>query len=189
MKRASNEQSRENSITIIIVQIIFWVKIFNFEWPLFCNMGKESYVTHGRLLLRFLKIKKKNSETCEDPTPFLIFINFRWITIIFWVPLSSVETLLKYSNLWLAYKASLHNRVTILNRGSMPRKRTGKKVMQIFPTAVCNVTAWRHFELRAHWLMALVGEGGGGRAEGEVCILRSPGIAASPISLLSVGGA
>ena len=29
---------------------------------------------------------------------------------------------------------------------------------------------------------------GGRRAEGEVCILRSPGIAASPISLLSMGG-
>ena len=29
---------------------------------------------------------------------------------------------------------------------------------------------------------------GGGGAEGEVCILRSPGIAASPISLLSMGG-
>ena len=27
-----------------------------------------------------------------------------------------------------------------------------------------------------------------GRAEGEVCILRSPGVAASPISLLSMGG-
>ena len=35
--------------------------------------------------------------------------------------------------------------------------------------------------------MALVGGGGGG-AEGEVCILRSQEIAASPISLLSVGG-
>ena len=28
--------------------------------------------------------------------------------------------------------------------------------MQFFPTAVCNVTAWRHSRLRAHWLMALV---------------------------------
>ena len=56
--------------------------------------------------------------------------------------------------------------------------------MQFFPTAVCNVTAWRHSRLRAHWLMALVeGEG----AEGELCILRSPGIAASSISLLSMG--
>ena len=36
----------------------------------------------------------------------------------------------------------------------------------------------------AHWLMTLVGGG----AEGEVCILHSPGIAASPISLLSMGG-
>ena len=33
--------------------------------------------------------------------------------------------------------------------------------------------------------MALVGEG---KAEGEVCIMRSPGIKASPISLLSMGG-
>ena len=32
-----------------------------------------------------------------------------------------------------------------------------KKVMQIFPTRMCNVTAWRHSRLRAHWLMALVG--------------------------------
>ena len=58
--------------------------------------------------------------------------------------------------------------------------------MQIFPTRMCNVTVQRHSRLRAHWLMALVR---GGEAEGEVCILRSPGIiAASPISLLSIGG-
>ena len=56
--------------------------------------------------------------------------------------------------------------------------------MQFFPTAVCNVTVWRHSRLRAHWLMAL--DGGGLR--GEISILRSPGIAASPISLLSMGG-
>ena len=37
--------------------------------------------------------------------------------------------------------------------------------------------------LETHWLMALIGGGG----EGEVCILRSPGIVASPISLLSIG--
>ena len=30
--------------------------------------------------------------------------------------------------------------------------------------------------------------GGGGAGEGEVCILHSPGTAASPISLLSMGG-
>ena len=58
--------------------------------------------------------------------------------------------------------------------------------MQIFPTRMCNVTAWRHLRLRAYWLMALVG-GGGGAAEGEVS-MRSPGIAASPISLLFMGG-
>ena len=69
----------------------------------------------------------------------------------------------------------------IINRGSMPRKRTGRKW--------CNSSrpqCARHSRLRAHWLMALVGGGGG--AEGEVCILRSPGNAASPISLLSMGG-
>ena len=33
-----------------------------------------------------------------------------------------------------------------------------------------------------------LGGGGGVGADGEVCILRSPGIAASPISLLSMGG-
>ena len=36
--------------------------------------------------------------------------------------------------------------------------------MQIFPTSMCIVTAWRHSILRAHWLIALVGGGG---AEGE----------------------
>ena len=45
--------------------------------------------------------------------------------------------------------------------------------MQIFPTKMCNVTAWRHSILRAHWLMALVA----GSWKGY-----SPGIAASPIS-------
>ena len=33
--------------------------------------------------------------------------------------------------------------------------------MQIFPTRMCNVTAWRHSTLLDHWLMALVGGGGG----------------------------
>ena len=34
--------------------------------------------------------------------------------------------------------------------------------MQFFPTRMCNVTAWRHSRLLAHWLMALVWGGGGG---------------------------
>ena len=34
--------------------------------------------------------------------------------------------------------------------------------MQIFPTRICNVTAWRHTGLRAYWLMTLVAG-----AEGE----------------------
>ena len=37
--------------------------------------------------------------------------------------------------------------------------------MQFFPTAVCNVTAWLHSRLRAHWLMTLVWGWG---SEGEV---------------------
>ena len=41
-----------------------------------------------------------------------------------------------------------------------------KKVMQLFPTALCNVTARRHSRLCAHWLMSLV-RGGGGVAEEE----------------------
>ena len=56
--------------------------------------------------------------------------------------------------------------------------------LTLFPTRMCNVTAWRHTRLRNHWLIALVMAG----AEGEVSILRSPGIAALPISLLSMGG-
>ena len=34
--------------------------------------------------------------------------------------------------------------------------------MQIFPTAVFNVTAWRHTGLLAHWLIAQVAGGWGG---------------------------
>ena len=53
-------------------------------------------------------------------------------------------------------------------------QENGKKVMQFFPTAVCNVTAWRHSRLRAHWLMAQVGGGGGGglREKYVFCVLR-----------------
>ena len=58
------------------------------------------------------------------------------------------------------------HRVLILNRGSMPRKRTGRKWpktgRKIFPTRMGNVTAWRPQRLRAHWLMSLVGGGVGG---------------------------
>ena len=31
--------------------------------------------------------------------------------------------------------------------------------MQFFQTAICDVSAWRHSRLRAHWLMALIGGG------------------------------
>ena len=61
----------------------------------------------------------------------------------------------------------------------MPRKRT-EETDAILP----DQNVQRHSRLRAHCLMALVGGG----AEGGVCILRSLGIAASPISLLSMGG-
>ena len=82
---------------------------------------------------------------------------------------------------------TLMHRVIILNRGNMPRKRTGRKW--------CNssrpqcVTPQRDFFRDCALSNGSSWEGGlGGGAEGEVCILHSPGIAASPISLLSMGG-
>ena len=57
--------------------------------------------------------------------------------------------------------------------------------MQILPTRMCNDTALRHSRLCANWLLALVGGRERGGAEGEVCILCSPGIALS-IRLLSL---
>ena len=55
-------------------------------------------------------------------------------------------------------------------RESMPSQYNRKKLMRIFPTRMSNVTAWRHS-------LANDPEGGGLREN-------SPGIAASPISLL-----
>ena len=66
--------------------------------------------------------------------------------------------------------------------------KENRPVKQLFSTAVCNVTAWRHLRLRAHWLLVLIGGGGGRCSEGKVCILRSPGVAASHISLFSMVG-
>ena len=63
-------------------------------------------------------------------------------------------------------------------------QENGKKVMQIFSTRMCNVTARRHWRLRAHWLMALFGGGVWGR----VGILLSQGIAASRSYLSFVYG-
>ena len=51
-------------------------------------------------------------------------------------------------------------------------------MMQIFPTRMCNVTAWRYSRLRAHLPMALVR--GGGCSEGEVFISAFPIISAFP---------
>ena len=73
-------------------------------------------------------------------------------------------------------------------RESMPYNRIGKNWCK-FSRPEC-ATSQRDVTLDCgliHWLMALDGWRGGA-AEGEVCILRSPGIAASPISLLSMGG-
>ena len=65
-------------------------------------------------------------------------------------------------------------------------------MIQFFPTAVCNVTTWVTPSLKTARSLANgpIVEGGGvvWWAEGEVCILRSPGFAAFPISLLSMGG-
>ena len=61
----------------------------------------------------------------------------------------------------ITMKSPIHRVIIKKNRRSMPRSQEiEKKVMQFFPTAVCNVTAWRHSSLRAHWLMTLVGGGG-----------------------------
>ena len=83
----------------------------------------------------------------------------------------------------------IEQRVIILNRGSMPRKWTARKRCNSSrphcATLQCDVTRDWLTSLETHWLMALVGGGG---AEEEVCVLRSPGIAASPISILSMGG-
>ena len=57
--------------------------------------------------------------------------------------------------------------------------------MQFFPTAVCNTVTSLE---TAHSLANGPSWGEGGLAEGKVCILRSPEIAVSPISLLSMGG-
>ena len=77
-------------------------------------------------------------------------------------------------------------RVLILNRGSRPRKRTGRNWCKFYDQnvqrhSVTSLETARSLSNGPSW-------GGGGGAEGEVCILRSPGIAASPISLLSMGG-
>ena len=44
----------------------------------------------------------------------------------------------------------------------MPSKYNRKKLMHIFPTRMCNVTAWRHSRLRSHGLMTLKVGGWGG---------------------------
>ena len=78
--------------------------------------------------------------------------------------------------------------VIILNRGSIPRKRTGRKWCNSSSRSVQrhSVTSLDTVSSLANGPSSLVRRGGG--AEGEVCILRSSGIAAFPISLLSMGG-
>ena len=58
---------------------------------------------------------------------------------------------------------------------SIPSQYNIKKLIQIFPTGMCNVTAWRHSRLRVHWLIALVGEGGGGLCWGRCMHFAFPG--------------
>ena len=62
-----------------------------------------------------------------------------------------------------------NHRVIILNRGNMHCKKTGRKWCN---SSRPQCATWRHSSM----------------CNAEVCILRSPGIAASPISLLSMGG-
>ena len=71
----------------------------------------------------------------------------------------------------------LYHRVIKLNRGSMPRKRMGKKVMQFFPDS----SVQRHSVTSHGTARSLAYDHSGGGLRGN-----STGIAASPISLLSM---
>ena len=68
----------------------------------------------------------------------------------------------------------------MLNRGSMPRKRTGQRWCKFSrPECATSLETARSLANGPSW---------GSGAEVEVCFLRFPWIAASPISLLSLGG-
>ena len=92
------------------------------------------------------------------------------------------------------YWSKCHShRVIILNRGSMPRmlpqgrktSRERKENYANFP----NQNVQRHSVTSLENARSLDnGPSWGGGAEGEMCILRSPGIAAYSISLLSIYG-
>ena len=69
----------------------------------------------------------------------------------------------------LQFKYLSHRVIILLERACL-HNRIGRNW--------CNVTAWRHSRLRVHWLMYWL-SGGGLRGN-------SPGIAASPIALLSM---
>ena len=71
-----------------------------------------------------------------------------------------------------------HHRVIILNRVACLTREQEESDAN-FPDQNVQRHIMMHSKLRAHWLMALDGGGGDGR---------SPGIAASPISFLSMGG-
>ena len=83
-------------------------------------------------------------------------------------------------NLWWTHTHTHHT--SFFNRGFHTQshntkyrehasQENGKKMKPFLPTAVCNVTAWRHSGLRAHWLMALIW-GGGLRKKYVFCVPR-----------------
>ena len=86
--------------------------------------------------------------------------------------------LYKYSTQFLEKTGKGNIRVIILNRGSMPCKKTGGKWCNSSrPQCTTSLDTARSLANGPSW---------GGW---ERCILRSPGIAASPVSFLSMGGA
>ena len=120
--------------------------------PKFCN---DIFIRFASIFLDLLPY----SLVCNDIPWFalivpglqqysLICINIHWFASIFIV-------LICINIPWFASIAE-----SMLNRGNMPRKRTGRKWWNSSRPQCA--TSRRHSRLRAHWLMALVGGVGGG---------------------------
>ena len=63
-----------------------------------------------------------------------------------------------FGNHWVRRSPQSHN----TTRESMPSQYNSKKLIQIFPTRMCNATALRHSRLGPRWLMTIVAGGWGG---------------------------
>ena len=64
----------------------------------------------------------------------------------------------KVLSCWFCRPNILHNCTScdVSLPQSLNTKENGKKVMQIFRSGMCNITAWRNSRLRAHWSIGLV---------------------------------